>query len=234
MNGLLSRHERQQFRDSTLKVYRAVGQGITGLEFIGCGSWGSSVQVPVLAGQTYYVQAGSMWSGGGNLQLNVQLIPSPPNDDWANARVITGLPFDDSLDARGATREAGEPTSSCAMGYNPGGTTWYAFTPQETRSISANANASNFPVLAIYTGSSLTSLIEIGCRPAWNTLTFSAIAGTTYPGLYASRLAATSNAPPPVAALAFGPMIPSLRYCPVRITLGIQARSEFNHVVELG
>jgi hypothetical protein len=104
------------------------------------------------------------------------------NDDFANAITATSpLPFDNTVDTQYSTRQTGEPTPSCGY-YGPGTrSVWYAFTPTASGSFSAGIqNATFTPVLAVYTGSSLTSLSQTGCQPYGSLLTFHANAGTTY------------------------------------------------------
>ena len=210
------------FFDTNLVVYQAAGPGFGGLNFLTCASFffpfGTSVTFSVQAGATYYLQAGNTFSGGGNLHVNLQEIPPPLNDNFANATPIAALPFSDPVDTAAASIEAGEPTPTCAAGNDPGGTAWYVFTPSETGSISANiVNTSFSTVVAAYTGNSLASLTEVGSRCFGERLTFRANAGTTYyfqvAGLFGQggplefRLEVT---PPPVASFSFSPFDPSV------------------------
>jgi hypothetical protein len=91
--------------------------------------------------------------------------PAPPvaapNDDFANARAVTDLPFSDGQGIAGATREPLEPYA-CDMGLS---TVWYTFTPVTTRSIRADTLGSDFDtVLAVYTGGSVASLVPVVCN----------------------------------------------------------------------
>ena len=67
---------------------------------------------------------------------------SPPNDNFANATVITSLPFSDSVDNTGATTEPDEP-QYCA--YSPQ-TVWYKFTPTANAVVRADMAGSSFGV----------------------------------------------------------------------------------------
>src|SRR5437879_12007630 len=51
--------------------------------------------------------------------LTAQLV-APSNDNFANATVITALPFSDSVDNTDATMETGEQAPSCAFGSSSG------------------------------------------------------------------------------------------------------------------
>jgi PKD domain-containing protein len=206
------------FGDTVINVYQAQAPGFGGLYFLGYTVYGGSVTFSVQAGITYYLQAGSISSSGGELHINLQVIPPPLNDNFANATVIPSpLPFDDSVDTIAASFEANEQYPSC--GQNTGDkTAWYAFTPAESVSVSASISGSAFyPILAIYTGDSLANLTMAGCTNGWSVLTFQATAGTTYyiqeagyfgqGGLMQLHLAVT---PPPTAFICFGPSDPSV------------------------
>jgi hypothetical protein len=120
------------------------------------------------------------------------------------------------VDTAAASREAGEPTASCES--SPlSGTVWYAYTPATGGSISASIiNAAFSTLLAAYTGDSLASLTEIGCR-TYGGLTFHADAGTTYyfqaaglSGQGGSLTFHLETAPAPMAGFYFYPSDPSM------------------------
>jgi hypothetical protein len=111
------------------------------------------------------------------------------NDNFANATVISSLPFSITTDNYGATFEPGEPNPSCGNGYNLS-TIWYAYTPSTNMSLTARSSYWNIPpVLAIYTGS-FGSLTQIACGIYYPQFTFQALADVTYyfqlSGLYDS------------------------------------------------
>jgi PKD domain len=169
------------FGDRILYVYRQDGSGFGGLTTIGCASpyynGQSVVDFTAQAGQTYYLQAGGFYSfSTGMLSLSVQALPAPANDDFANATVVSGLPFSGSADASGATSEGGEPTPSCVGSIDQ--TVWYAYTPSVSGSLTASG--SYYSTVAVYTGSGLGDLTQIACRNYGPVVTFHADAGTTY------------------------------------------------------
>jgi len=165
------------FSDSVLNVYRQDGSGLGGLSFRGCAAWGSPVAFSAEAGETYYVQAGKIYGGSGNLHIDVQSIPPPSNDDFSNAQNVSSVPFSGSVDGAGATTEANEPNASC--GSNPQqGTAWYRLTASASGSLSASGGYYN--TMAVYTGGGIGSLTEIGCRNYGSLVSFHADAGTTY------------------------------------------------------
>src|SRR2546421_9402476 len=136
------------------------------------------------------------------------------NDDFANATGISALPFSEVTNLLTASAEAGEQTPSCAIFYPPvSRTIWYSFTPAVTGSVSAKiVNASISSVVAAYTGSSVTSVTEIGCNVFGGNVTFRAQAGTTYHFLVGGLFGQTVSlqfpldvTPPPVANFFFFP-----------------------------
>lgn len=109
---------------------------------------------------------------------------SPPtNDNFTDATVIGGLPYSDSLSVAEATVEADEQASSC--GYH-GNTVWYSFTPAQSDSVYITTFGSTYDtVIAAYTGSDLTNLLEAGCSDDTSAaltsgLELQVISGTTY------------------------------------------------------
>jgi hypothetical protein len=110
--------------DPILVLYQASGPGFTALSSMGTLLAPSSrIQALLLAGTPYYLQVGSGSSSGG-MQVNLQVIP-PPNDFFADAQIISALPYQDTVSLLGATRERSEPLASCGVNL---GTARYAFT----------------------------------------------------------------------------------------------------------
>ena len=144
-----------------LNVWRAgATPGIGGLQSLGVNA--CSQVFPVEAGATYYIQAASVvYTTPGVLELHVSMVPRPPNDDLAGATVVTGNPFEDSVDLRAATPQPDEP-------HHCGGTArtvWYAFTAPATGRLLVGAGGLWDPVVAIYrsTGPGFGALDLVGC-----------------------------------------------------------------------
>jgi hypothetical protein len=94
----------------------------------------------------------------------------PSHDDFGQAQVITAYGVH-TTDNSEATLEPGEPLPSCAFtGQGPGphteGSLWYAFTApsSEDVTLSTEGSASTDTQLAVYTGTSLVDLDEVGCN----------------------------------------------------------------------
>jgi hypothetical protein len=166
-----------------VNVYHVAGPGISNLQFVSCTGPDGTSTFLAEAGQAYYFQAGSASGQVGGIQINLEQLPFPANDDFANATLVSPpLPFNDIVDTQYSTRQTGEPTPSCAY-YGPGTrSVWYAFTPASSGSFSATIYGYAFtPVFAAYTGSSMGNLTQVGCQTyTGNPLTFRANAGTTY------------------------------------------------------
>jgi hypothetical protein len=181
----------------------------------------SKIRFHATGGTTYYfmvaICCGNGGNGGGNLQFSVDQIPPPGNDEFANATPIPSLPFSDTVDLFAATTQAGEPSPSC-VGQPLRNTVWYAFTPATTQSLTARLD--EVVGLAVYSGTSLTDLTEVGCSqfPTPQPVVFQAQADTTYYfqfGLWCCEPAdpvvfSLEVTPNPVADFFFSPSDPSV------------------------
>jgi PKD domain-containing protein len=205
---------------ASLNVYRQTGSGFGGLSFVGCAinPTFQGVIFTAQAGTTYYFQAGGDYGSVGNVQVTLQQIPPPANDNFADATSIGSLPFSATVDSTAATTEAGEPAPSCGFGAATG-TVWYAFTPSVGESVTATGTDPFFSTaVAAYSGSSLGTLTSLGCRAFGNALTIHVDPGTTYyfqeGGLFGGQAPSlTFNlavAPPPTVQFGFFPSDPSI------------------------
>ena len=87
----------------------------------------------------------------------------PANDDFAAATAVAASPYSDAVDLAAATVENGEPTSSCWIWSGLAQkSAWYAFTPSQTGWFAVHAVAAFSNVVAVYTGSALDNLTEVG------------------------------------------------------------------------
>ena len=128
------------------------------------GAQQSQVIVNLTAGTSYFVNVGGVLSNGvvaesGNLVLH--LSAPPANDNLSAAKVINSLPFDDSMNAAGASNETAEVTPSCGVSSN---SVWYKYTPSTTQNVSFATLKSNYDtVLSVWTGST-HPLTEVLCN----------------------------------------------------------------------
>jgi PKD repeat protein len=144
---------------------------------------------------------------------------APPNDNFVDATVISGLPFSAYVDTTYATTEPGEPNPDCGdYWFNIGNTIWYRFTPAQSGSVTGESAWSHSMVVAVYTGDSLDALSQVACRPLdWSGVTFYAEAGISYyiqlGGIngYTTSLEFYLDAtPPPEANFSFYPYKPTV------------------------
>jgi len=116
--------------------------------------------------------------------LQIYLSVLPPNDNFVNRTVLTGSSVSTNGSNAGATWENGEP-------YDIGGLTygyksvWFSWTAPATGSyvISVSTTSVYYPILAIYTGSQLSSLSSVTDTIGsddYAGYTISAVAGTAY------------------------------------------------------
>ncbi|MBP7140464.1 MAG: S8 family serine peptidase [Opitutaceae bacterium] len=144
----------------------------------------SSVTFTAQAGTTYQIAAGGKSSAGGLLLLN--LGAAPANDDFASATELSRMnPTVTATNAK-ASAQANEPTHA---GRTPRRSLWYRWTaPASTRYQATVMSAQLNPVVAVYTGNSLSSLVAVGSAVSTATdaevnnaiAGFDALAGTTY------------------------------------------------------
>jgi len=138
---------------------------------------------------TYYIQAGNLYGGVGDLPVSLQRVPGPANDDFANAASIGSLPYDASVDTTAATLESCEPSPTCYPGL--AGSAWNSYTPAASGSVSASISTWYSTEMAVYTGNSVSGLTQVGCHAFGGVMTTHVDAGTTYyfqvGGLFGSR-----------------------------------------------
>src|SRR5207247_11282606 len=116
-------------------VFRQTGSTLSTLGFITCSISYNGPQVfSATAGATYYLQM-STWYGGSSLQLNLNAVPPPANDNFSAATQVPALPFSDTIDTTAASVEPGEP-SLCTTPPPSERTAWYRFTPGSSGSVS--------------------------------------------------------------------------------------------------
>jgi Bacterial Ig domain len=87
----------------------------------------------------------------------------PSNDAFASRTRIVALPYTNSVDTEEASLEVGEPMPAC--GFEAGKTVWYEYTSPVTGVVRVDMQGSSFDtVVAVWKGSDLASLSEVGCN----------------------------------------------------------------------
>ena len=157
------------------------GATVDGLTFV-TSSHGDEMRVPVKAGVAYSIALDNC-SGTGTHTVNLTFTGAPANDNFASPQVISGQEASsESVSARGASREGGEP----ARILRPR-SVWYSWTAPWTGAAFIDTAESNFDTaLAVYTGDSLGGLITVAknddasSSSRTSRVVFHATAGVTY------------------------------------------------------
>lgn len=103
---------------------------------------------------------------------------SPANDSFSSAEAISRIAFNKSATTTGATLETGEPQLCADIDH----TLWFRYTPRSDINLKATASAPFATALAVFSGTDLNALTEVGCAAAGTDteLQFGALAGETY------------------------------------------------------
>lgn len=137
-------------------------------------------------GTTYRIAVDSWDFSITNAPLRLRMVPTPPNDKFADATQIDGLRATATGSNVGATREPGEP----AANLNSGASVWYRWTAPVSGEFGIYGERLNKPdqwiiVLNVFTGSEVRALTHVRedqqngiGRDAF--ARFNATAGTTY------------------------------------------------------
>ncbi len=149
---------------------------------VACGNFVTPIVVfHGVAGQTYYFMVSAdIGAIGGTLVFSLTAGIPLENDDFDHARVITELPFTESLITLGATLAPDDPNPTClCCGVGVDATVWYSITPATKMWI--DARATGYPLtLSVWTGGR-GSLTQVACgNVATLRVIFQAVAGETY------------------------------------------------------
>jgi hypothetical protein len=150
---------------------------ITNKPAIWSGPLTDSVALVVEAGKSYQIAVAGIGTTTGDIQLNFNVTPPPENDNFNGRWVLSGTNASSSVSILAATKEPDEP----AHGGRPGGhSVWWTWTALKSGSVTLTTNPNGFaPVLAIYSGTSLTNLTPVGSALS-GTLVFDAVANSTF------------------------------------------------------
>jgi Metallo-peptidase family M12/FG-GAP-like repeat/Carboxypeptidase regulatory-like domain len=144
-----------------------------------------SLRFNAVAGTTYRIQLRSL--AGKPFTLSWSYANPPPNDNFANALILAGASGSVVGTNRDATKEPGEPDHAGGPG---GASIWYRWTAPNSGPITfdaigfRNQTSNSFryltALIAVYIGSSLSTLNPVVANATDNRVTFKATAGTTY------------------------------------------------------
>jgi len=148
----------------------------------------SMVTFNVTAATTYRIRVDGFDTATGTVNLHVNEVLPPANDDFANAVVLSGSTITRTGDANlAATLEAGEDSS--VAGSLGGASVWYRWTPAASGPVTIDTETSDFDtLLGVYTGGSVGALSSVatnddrsgGICNVTSAVTFAAVAGTPY------------------------------------------------------
>src|SRR5262249_750871 len=162
-------------------IWQDSGGGLTGLNFVGCGSALEQRTFTPQIGATYYIQTGSVGSLF-HLQLQLTQLQGPANDNFANAASVGSVPFtDQGVHIGSAAVEPGQNITPSGSFTPLTSTFWYAAPPQTTGTLPASMFlfCCTAPIIAVYTGNSLATLTQVAGN-SFQPVSFRANAGTTY------------------------------------------------------
>jgi len=166
------------------------GTSVSGLTLVGAdagsGAGASHLAIQASAGQAYQIEVAG--SAGATGLVGLRIVAPPPNDNFANAQVVSADPATGTFAIRGVTlygtTEPGEPNPTGVAG---GNSVWYKWTAPASGPYQLAAYSDTLDmVAAIYTGNSVAGLTLVGANnneSGTNTdslVTFTATAGQTY------------------------------------------------------
>ena len=194
---------------------------------------GSRIYVNVAAGTTYYlrVAANDLAPGGGTV-LSVARPQAPANDDFENAQSV-GRPAQVDGTTVDATEQPGEPDPPVYGGSSR--SVWYRLTATTTDVAVASTNeGNNDATVAVYTGTAVGSLTEVGFEVgpagARDTMGFPTTPGATYyiavrsNGDAADDFTLSISAPSPPAPPG-DQTLPPAPTCPIQFATGLPTYS---------
>ncbi|MBI5387029.1 MAG: hypothetical protein HZA90_20335 [Verrucomicrobia bacterium] len=112
------------------------------------------------------------------LLIGARNAPAAANDHFADAAVISALPYTISSSNADATRQPGEPAH---YGSTNGHSVWWTWTAPSSGPMQINCLGSSIrSVVAVYTGAAVGSLTPVASGRGNHLVNFAAVAGTTY------------------------------------------------------
>ncbi len=144
----------------------------------------SAVVFNAVAGTIYQIGVDGFKGATGNISLNLTETPAPPNDNFANAVVLTGLSATYTGTNAAATRQTSEPKILKNAG---GASVWFTWTAPSAGLVNLDTLGSDFnTLLGVYTGTKISPLKLIASNDNAGSLTqtsavsFHAVANTVY------------------------------------------------------
>lgn len=163
---------------------------------------------PLQGGTAYRILVGAFPATGHPLgvplNFSMQQVNPPTNDTCDTAEIVTGSPFNHTVDISTATNDVDVACNAAANTETRNGV-WYRFTPAETGRVVFNETSANDVVFAVFTGSCEGGLTEVYCNGTEPSAPFDVAAGTVYHVLVGLN-SATAGATAPISfVLGFTP-----------------------------
>ncbi len=136
-----------------------------------------TITIDVIAGTTYYIELLSP-AYYPVRTVSINITHPPENDDFADAEVISVIPFSTSQSTVEATVEESDP-DTCTGRYK---SIWYVYTPSENTSLTISANTYDYysVTLSVYRLES-EGLVQLSCGSYYQVTTVQGMtAGATY------------------------------------------------------
>jgi hypothetical protein len=173
--------------DTTLGIY--TGSSVNALASVASNDdqsgsiFTSSLTLSAIAGTSYQISVDGYSGASGQISLAI-VSNNVANDNFANRIALAGANVSATGSNQGASLQTGEPKNAGVTG---GKSVWWSWTAPASGSYSFSTAGSSFDTtLGIYTGSSVNALASVASNDDQSgsvftsSLTFSAIAGTTY------------------------------------------------------
>jgi hypothetical protein len=163
------------FQGTAINQLTQIAAGL-GVEYA---RWDASARFHAAAGATYQIVVDGQSGGRGEFDLSVRPAHPPTNDDFANRTLLSGTNVTLVGSTVDGSREVGEPIHNP---YKPaGGTVWWSWTAPFSGPVIVRSGSIGVPLwLAIYTGTTLPTLIQVANDFIGAGARFNAVAGTAY------------------------------------------------------
>lgn len=137
----------------------------------------SGVTLDVAAGTTLQISVDGAYSQSGILQLNLDFVPRPINDDFKNSEWVFGASATIQGNNIAATDRPGEPQHA---GVGDGHSVWWQWVaPASGYVVLSSVSNSPPPVIAVYSGQVVSNLSQ-RASSATGMVAFEAVKGTAY------------------------------------------------------
>ncbi|MCC5790855.1 MAG: S8 family serine peptidase [Opitutales bacterium] len=186
-NGRTTLSTSGTFSSSIVAVY--TGNAVDNLTLIssdGAANRPTSLTFEAIQGTTYRIAVEAWDIPLTNVPLNLQMVPVPENELFANATVLEGFRTTVTGNNQGAARESGEPDQN----FNGSSSVWYTWTAPASGEFGIYGERLDKPrrwnvVLNVFTGDSVDDLTHVkedfGNGVGFDAyLRFNAVVGTTY------------------------------------------------------